>query len=88
MRVRREALREGQYRGITHCPDCQVELDYSKGRQPNSAEPDHIMPVAYGGTDDLDNLRICCRQCNQRRGSKPLGETPRQEAVITTLVAW
>lgn len=30
---------------------------------------DHVIPVAAGGTDDLDNLQTLCRPCNSRKGS-------------------
>lgn len=32
---------------------------------------DHIRPVAHGGTDDLENLRVLCRSCNSRKHAKP-----------------
>jgi hypothetical protein len=30
---------------------------------------DHVNPVTGGGGSTLDNLRLCCRTCNQRKGS-------------------
>ncbi|WP_442984706.1 HNH endonuclease [Schaalia sp. lx-260] len=60
--------------GLTHCPHCHVELDYSQGRQPNSAEPDHVLPHRWGGKNTLDNGRVLCRRCNQSRGA---GDRPR-----------
>ena len=32
--------------------------------------PDHVVPVAFGGSDDLDNLRPSHLRCNIRRGTK------------------
>ena len=37
----------------------------SKGR----LEVDHIIPWSAGGTDDMDNLRTLCHDCNQRRSN-------------------
>lgn len=31
---------------------------------------DHIRPVAHGGTDALENLRVLCRRCNSRKHAK------------------
>ena len=69
-RFRRAVLAQGRADGITHCPmpGCGVRLDYDVGRKPNSAEPDHIVPVARGGTNSAENGRVICRECNQRRG--------------------
>lgn len=30
---------------------------------------DHIVPRAHGGSDDAENLRLACFQCNTRRGT-------------------
>jgi 5-methylcytosine-specific restriction endonuclease McrA len=31
---------------------------------------DHIIPMARGGTNDLENLQILCRKCNSSKGAK------------------
>lgn len=68
--VAAQAKRKAQAQGQDTCPLCNVILDYSKGKQPNSAEADHIIEWSKGGQDTLDNVRIICRQCNQKRGGK------------------
>jgi 5-methylcytosine-specific restriction endonuclease McrA len=35
---------------------------------------DHIIPVALGGTNDLDNLRLLCREHNLLEANRLLGE--------------
>lgn len=40
----------------------------------HSLEVDHIQPIALGGTDDPENLRLLCRSCNQRAAIEKLGE--------------
>ena len=36
-------------------------------------EIDHIIPYATGGSSQVENLRILCRNCNQREGVKLFG---------------
>lgn len=31
-------------------------------------EADHIIPIAHGGSDELENLRAVHRSCNRKRG--------------------
>lgn len=33
-------------------------------------EVDHVVPVSRGGTDDLSNLKVLCRDCNIGKGNK------------------
>lgn len=35
---------------------------------------DHVIPVALGGTNDLENLRVACSTCNLSKGAKSLEE--------------
>jgi len=35
---------------------------------------DHILAVAAGGSDDLDNLCVACRSCNASKWANPLSE--------------
>lgn len=80
---RKRVLTEAKNRGVTHCPFCHCLLDYERTRLPNSAEPDHILPVRWGGTNTLDNGRVICRRCNQSRGSNvaPKLSEPRRSSV-------
>lgn len=70
LHFRKRVLARDRKAGITHCPECGVLMDYDISRQPNSAEPDHIVPIARGGTNDVANGRAICRRCNQSRGAK------------------
>lgn len=31
---------------------------------------DHVIPIAHGGTDDLENLQTLCRSCNSVKGTR------------------
>jgi hypothetical protein len=39
-----------------------------------SLECDHVVPVASGGTHDLDNLKTACKPCNRAKAAKSLEE--------------
>jgi 5-methylcytosine-specific restriction endonuclease McrA len=56
-------------------------MDWTRSKQPNSPEADHIKPHAKGGRDDIENVRIICRKCNQELGGMM---TKRQRPVIHT----
>ncbi|MGZ3703054.1 MAG: HNH endonuclease [Bdellovibrionota bacterium] len=43
-------------------------------------EIDHIIPRALGGTDDLENLRVLCREHNQHEAERILGKEFMQSA--------
>lgn len=41
---------------------------------------DHIQPQSFGGSDELDNLALACRRCNERRYNFTTGIDPATEA--------
>jgi hypothetical protein len=50
-------------------------------------EPDHIVPLCEGGSDDPINLRTACYECNRGKGGVPLatiitGEDPHDRAIF------
>ena len=38
---------------------------------------DHVIPKSLGGSDELDNLALACRRCNERRYNFVAGIDPR-----------
>lgn len=38
---------------------------------------DHVLPLALGGTHDLDNLAACCARCNYSAGARLRAELRR-----------
>ena len=57
------------------------------GRQPPEVvlEPDHIVPVVEGGTNEEMNLVASCRDCNRGKGRKLLDAPPRPDADLAWL---
>lgn len=88
LKFRRTVLNRDKRAGITRCPLCEVTLDYDVSRQSNSAEPDHIVAVARGGTNHPDNGRTICRKCNQSRGDGTKGHRPTSKARVTSSPIW
>ena len=57
------------------CRYCGIELRYYVGcGGKDQACLDHIIPKANGGTNNPDNLALCCRSCNSMKGKKSLEE--------------
>ena len=56
-KLRHEVFKRDGYR----CRECGASKDET------SLEIDHIVPVAKGGTNDIDNLQTLCRECNRMK---------------------
>lgn len=50
-------------RRLSHEPLCRICK--AKGRVTASTVPDHIKPLAHGGTDADDNIRCLCADCHR-----------------------
>lgn len=42
---------------------------------------DHILPIVRGGTNDIGNLQVMCRWCNEDKGTLTMNEWAIQKAV-------
>ncbi|WP_143054032.1 HNH endonuclease signature motif containing protein [Arthrobacter sp. yr096] len=69
-RISRQAKKNARRDGIDRCPYCKVMLNYDVGRTHCSAEADHIVPWDKGGRDELSNVIVICRRCNQSKGNR------------------
>lgn len=52
------------------CPYCGAVMGRERGfNSPSAPSRDHKMPRSRGGSDDPDNLIVCCRSCNEDKAS-------------------
>lgn len=61
---KQERLRFVWSKANQKCENCESQF---------ALEVDHIFPKAKGGGNDLENLRILCRSCNQRSAIEQFG---------------
>ena len=59
-RLRHEVFKRDNYK----CKEC------GKGKETSTLHADHIIPVAQGGSDELDNLQTLCQACNLAKSNK------------------
>jgi 5-methylcytosine-specific restriction endonuclease McrA len=58
------------------CHYCGNAIARDKHLKPeNRAAVDHKKSRRLGGTDDLDNLVLCCARCNNKKGSLKSAES-------------
>ena len=83
--LRKQELAAAFERGDMLCPICDVAYDWHRSKQPNSPELDLVTAHAEGGKDVAENVRVICRQCNQKLGGKLGGK--RSQALKTIRIA-
>ncbi|MBF6350348.1 HNH endonuclease [Nocardia flavorosea] len=65
-------------RGRPPCGICGGDIDYSLPHlDPGEYVIDHIVPLARGGADTLDNLQPAHRHCNRQKADKDPDTAPR-----------
>jgi 5-methylcytosine-specific restriction endonuclease McrA len=48
----------------------------------NRLTVDHIIPKSLGGSDEIDDLALACRRCNERRYNFVAGVDPETQAIV------
>jgi 5-methylcytosine-specific restriction endonuclease McrA len=66
--LRRLLLVAVSRRDGTLCHYCQVPTILTRDGHPRRRTLDHVIPQALGGTDEMENLVLCCSSCNSRKG--------------------
>jgi 5-methylcytosine-specific restriction protein A len=62
------AMRKRRLQAQPLCEDCKA-----KGYVKEAVTPDHIKPLALGGTDTDDNIRCICAECHRDRTAEQFG---------------
>ena len=58
--------------------DCEMVFPDGKMYPPNQLTIEHVVPRSSGGTNNIGNLKLACRRCNnsrQGKGTKRIYET-------------
>lgn len=53
-----------------NCRYCSKVVDWSDRRSPNGGTYDHVVPISKGGDESAENIVVCCRDCNGRKGAQ------------------
>lgn len=82
--VKREAVGERKYISVKIKREVWKEADSKcvKCKSNYALETDHNTPVSLGGSSSIENLRLLCRNCNQRAAIKKLGQKRMDQYLI------
>jgi 5-methylcytosine-specific restriction enzyme A len=72
-RRRKENEKQRNYRAARKHKLFLIERDGAKCQRCGATDNlcvDHIVPLASGGSNDLDNLQLLCGHCNLSKGAK------------------
>lgn len=56
------------------CCACGIKVHKKDVNAMDAAEMDHIIPIAKGGVETYSNVQTLCRQCNQSKSDKLVGQ--------------
>jgi 5-methylcytosine-specific restriction protein A len=74
-RLRGRRAQQQRQRRLADQPLCQICS--TDARPVPSTAPDHIVPLAKGGSDDDDNIRCICAACHARVTAEQFGHQRR-----------
>ncbi len=88
--ARRDRHRRILSQGHPSCAICNEPIDYlAPFGEPRSFVADHIVPVARGGSDTLDNKQPAHFKCNAEKGAKlPNDPMPGEVEMVTERMWW
>ena len=57
-----------------NCHICGGLMNFDRPRRKTGATVDHVIPRSQGGSNDISNLKLAHKRCNEARGDTPLGK--------------
>lgn len=78
----KERLSEAQNH---RCCYCGIRM-MGTGHDDSAPTFEHVVPRYHGGTNDMSNIVIACRKCNNDRGNTPYRTKMRRALMITHAV--
>jgi 5-methylcytosine-specific restriction endonuclease McrA len=71
-------------RAKPNCHICGLEIDYTLPHlDPGEYVVDHIIPLAKGGTDTIDNKAAAHRSCNSAKAARIIAPIVRRSGSLT-----
>lgn len=65
------------------CPICNVTMKFGESANTKISKKyatiDHIHPVCAGGKDNLKNIRVICKKCNEKKGKEDQLKSTRKQ---------
>jgi 5-methylcytosine-specific restriction endonuclease McrA len=81
--TQRDRLRATIARSRPACWLCGEGIDYTLPHlDPKSFTIDHVIPLAKGGTDTLDNVRAAHRSCNSTKRARLIAPIVRRSGAL------
>lgn len=78
MAIPKELRQTAIQRADGRCEYCRTPLEYS----PDPVVLDHIVPVAQGGADTLENLAASCWGCNGHKSARTRALDPQELRLV------
>ena len=84
--AQRERMRRQIARSKPACHICGQPIDYTLPHlDPKSFVIDHVVPLAKGGTDTIDNVKAAHRDCNSAKRARLVAPIVRRSRSLPPL---
>jgi 5-methylcytosine-specific restriction endonuclease McrA len=67
-RNRRNLIKRNlQLNGKYVCEYCSKNMQFHNSKEKDYVTIDHLVPLSNGGSNRIDNLVVCCNECNHTK---------------------